>query len=327
MSGRDAIAKGERSELAGDYLDATAAYSSVLTEADGHLVALARFRLGRVAWKQGRFDDAVAQFDSARQLAVTVDDVEVRALVENGLGVIHQERGQLEQASACYNVALSLASDETQRGRILLNLGAIANTRGELDEARKYYQRSRGAFQRTQYRRGEALALHNLGMLYADESLWDEADEAYRHCLEILEAEGDRAMIARVLLNRSEVSCARERFDEAVARCDLAVTICTEIGDEVERGDALRWKGHALRLMGRHDAARKSLTAALSVATHTQAKLLEAETLRDLGLSMEASGDREGARKRLSQALDAFTQLGARVDVDDVREALARLGG
>lgn len=325
MSGTDALRAGESFELAGDFLDAAATYGSALNDADPIVVAEARFRLGRVAWKQGRFDEAIAHFGTARQLSVAHGSAFVRALVENGLGVIHQEKGELEQARACYAVALELAQDDTQRGRILLNLGAIANTQGDFDGARKQYQRSRALFQQSAYARGEALALHNLGMLYADERLWDEADESYRRCLEILEAIGDRPMIARVLLNRSEVSCARERFDEAVSNCDLAVTICSEVGDEVERGDALRWKGHALRLMGQHPAAQKVLTESIRIAARTQVKLLEAEASRDLGCSLAAAGDVAGARKRLERALALFQDLGAQLDAGDVRGALARL--
>ncbi len=325
MSGSDALRAGEMFELAGDFLDAAATYGSVLNDPDPLVVAEARFRLGRVAWKQGRFDEAVSHFGVARHLAVSHGSSAVRALVENGLGVIHHERGELEQARACYGVALDLAQDDAQRGRILLNLGAIANIQADFETARKHYQRSRALFQHSAYARGEALALHNLGMLYADEGLWDEADESYRQCLEILEALGDRPMIARVLLNRSEVSCARERFDEAISNCDLAITICSEVGDEVERGDALRWKGHGLRLMGRHDSAQKALTEAIRIAARTQVKLLEAESSRDMGHSLAATGDHAGAHKRLERALRLFEELGAQLDAADVRAAIAAI--
>ena len=86
-------------------------------------------------------------------------------------------------------------------------------------------------------------------MLHADLEEWDEADEAYKRCLELCEAQGNKQMIANVLLNRSELSCARERYGDAVASCDLALSIYSAIGDEVGRGEAMRWKGHALRHM------------------------------------------------------------------------------
>jgi tetratricopeptide (TPR) repeat protein len=222
-------------------------------------------------------------------------------------------------------VALEVATDETQRGRVLLNLGAIANVEGDLEAARAHYIRSRNIFQQATYVRGEALALHNIGMLHADQSSWDEAEEAYRRCLELLETAGDRQMIANVLLNRSEVSCARERFDDAVANCDLALSIYSEIGDEVGRGEAMRWKGHALVRFGRFADGDRALNDALRIARRSQVKLLEAEAARDLAASRRQQGDAAGARKVLTRALALFEELGAQREIADAQSELARL--
>src|SRR5690348_14505578 len=135
MAGRDAIIAGEASELAGEFLEASAAYASVLDDIDPGVVADAHFHLGRVHWKQSRYDEAVREFDAARVLALQHDLPDLRARIENGQGIIHQTRGELAQAKACYALALDLASDAVQRGRITLNLGAIANIEGDFDAA------------------------------------------------------------------------------------------------------------------------------------------------------------------------------------------------
>ncbi len=326
MSGIDAIKTGEASELAGEFLDASAAYQSALTDADPLVVADARFHLGRVSWRQGRYDEAVTHYDAARIVTMQLGANNLRARVENGLGVVHHARGAYAQARASYAVALDMTSDPVQRGRVMLNLGAIANIEGDLESARLHYARSRALFQESGYRRGEALALHNIGMLHADQQSWDEAEEAYRRCLELLEQEGDRQMIANVLLNRSEVSCARTRYDEAIANCDLALSIYSEIGDEVGRGEALRWKGHALWHLPRFEEADRAISDAIRIAHRTQVKLLEAEASRDLGASRAAQRNWSGARKALTRALVLFEELGAQREVADVRAELGQLG-
>src|SRR5689334_15008124 len=135
MVGAEAIVKGEASELAGEFLDASAAYESALGDDDPIVVADAHFHLGRVRWRQSRYDEAASHYEQARTAAVDLGANELRARIENGLGVVHHARGEMAQARAAYRVALDLAADTTQRGRILLNLGVIANIQGDYEEA------------------------------------------------------------------------------------------------------------------------------------------------------------------------------------------------
>jgi len=325
MAGRDAITAGEASELAGEFLEASAAYASVLDDADPAVVADAHFHLARVHWKQSRYDDAVAEFERARVLALQHDLRELRARVENGQGIIHQSRGEMAQAKACYALALDLATDLVQRGRITLNLGVIANIEGDFALARTQYARSRTIFQQAGFATGEVMALHNLGMLEADEGHWDEAEDAYGRSLELLEQIGDRQLIGTILVNRSELSCARGRFDEAVARCDVALSIYAEVGDEAGRGEAMRWKGRALRGLKQHADAERFLHDAIRIAKRTGVRLLEAEAAFELGASCSERGDQVPARRWLTRALELFESLGAQRDVDAVRAALAEL--
>lgn len=324
--GRDAIKSGEASELAGEYLEASAAYTSALRDADPLVTADAHFHLGRLSWRQSRYDDSVREYEAARALAIRHGARELRARIENGLGAVHHARGAYAQARASYDLALELTSDDTQRARVLLNLGAIANIEGDLATARGFYTRSRAFFQRAAFPPGEAAALHNLGMLNADEGRWDDADDAYRQCLALLESVGDRQTIGAVLVNRSELHCARERHDEAIASCDLALSIFAELGDEASRGEPLRWKGRALRLLGRHEEAERALNESIRLAKRTQVRLLEAEASLDLGLSL-LEHDEGHARRWLERALDLFNSLGAHRDVEGVQALLGGLAG
>src|SRR6185503_11224945 len=228
MGSRDAIVAGEASELAGEFLEASAAYTSALGDHDPSVVADAHFHLGRVNWRQAHFDDAAREYEAARAIALQHGLKELRARVENGLGVVHHARGEYTQAKACYAIALELAGDDVQRGRVLLNRGASENIEGNLDAARSYYARSRAMSQQSGYTRGEAMALHNLGMLNADEGRWDDAEDAYNRCLQLLESFGDRQSIGHVLMNRTELHCGRERYEEAIASADLGLSIFSE---------------------------------------------------------------------------------------------------
>jgi tetratricopeptide (TPR) repeat protein len=325
VSGRDEIVAGTNAETAGDFVGAAAAYQAALQDLDAATVGDAHFHLGRLAFRQGQFDLARERFESARAVALTTADTEARARAENGLGLVHYSRGEYVQARAALTVARDLARDPIMRAKALLNLGIISNIEGDYESAQTHYIRSRAAFQQAEDATGEAMALNNLGMLYADQQNWDSANVAFGQCLELCEALGDRIRVATALVNRSEVSCARKEFDKAVADCDRAIAIAEAAGAESERGEALRWRGRALWLSGNQEAGEESLRDAVRIAHRTHVKLLEAEASHDLGLQAIELGEVARAKKWLTRSLQLFERIGAQREVTAVRDTLARL--
>ena len=108
MIGPEQLAAGERAEALGDYISAAAAYRAVVDVPDIHLSSRAQFCLGRVNWRQGRFDAALAAFRNSEALAEQTGDVELRACVANGIGAVHYARGDYAAARQSYAIAASL---------------------------------------------------------------------------------------------------------------------------------------------------------------------------------------------------------------------------
>ena len=142
---------------------------------------------------------------------------------------------------------------------------------------------------------------------------------------ELFESLGNRHMIGNVLANRSEVCYGRGLAQEGIAQCDLALATYAEIGEELGRGEALRWKAHGLRRLGRHGAAVAALTEAVRIAQRSRNTLLEAESTRELGLVYKADNRPRDARGALQRALELFAELGARRDVDETASEIAKL--
>ena len=323
MDVADAIEAGLLAEDAGDFVGAVAAYSSLTDHPDPRTVAEVKAHLARVAFKQNQLDASLGLCEEVRSYALRVGDRDLRARIENSIGAIHAARGEYTQAKSAYIVALELTQDKVTRGKISLNLGVIANIQGMLDVARRHYSQSLALCREADDDRGEALALHNIGMLCADMQEWEEADEAFRDALTLLEAQGNRQMIALLLQNRSEVSIGRGRPQEAIAQCDLAIATFAEIGDELGRGEALRWKGHALRLVGKHGSALAALNETVRIAQRTRTKLLEAEATRELAYVYKADNRPREARNAFTRALDMFVALGAELDAAKLRSEIA----
>ena len=317
MTGPEQLASGERAEAAGDFLAAAAAYRAMTTSADPALAADAFFRLGRVSWRQGRFPTALSAFESARTLALRTGDRELVARVENGIGAAHYARGDYADARRAYAAASEMTSDPVMRGKIIMNLGVIANIEGRLDDARAQYEVAYNLLESQGDTSSAMLALHNRGMVEADLGLWKEADESFLAALSRATEAQNPEMIAKTLVNRTEVLVQRGELEEAVDHCNRALGIYAVVGDEVGRAEALRWKGHALGLQGKPVNAERNVQEALYIAMRAGARLLEAESAREMGVLRAAQGDHSGSNKHLTHALQLFETLGA------VREAAA----
>jgi tetratricopeptide (TPR) repeat protein len=309
------LTAGELAEGRGNYLEARGAFEAALEDPDPLVVANAHACLGRLAWQQGAYEASFMSFERARAIAIRLDAAEVKARAEIGLGNVYYARGDYGRARDMYDAVRTNPSVSALRGKVLLNLGAIANIEGDMLGAERNYTQAAKAFAESGDMHGQAQAHNNLGMLHADRLDWERAGEEYAEALRLSDETGNRELIGLITMNRSELSCAMGQYDQSLALCDEALAIFAEIGAEVHRGTTLRWKGRALRELGQYGLAERALTEAMRIAHRAQAKLLEAETMQELGAMLALAGDAVAARKWFRRALDLFEGLGA------VREA------
>ncbi|MDB4915052.1 MAG: metal dependent phosphohydrolase [Gemmatimonadetes bacterium] len=315
---------GQRSEAEGDYVAAAAAYRAMIAASDPRVAAEGYFLLGRVCWRQGRLEAALAAYESAAASAERLHDTELHARISNGMGAAHYARGDHDAARTAYAAAEAKTTDLTLQGKVLLNLGVIESAEGNHEEARDFYHSAYLLFEESGDSQSATLALHNRGMVEADLGLWHEADESFRAALGLAAATDDREMLARTLVNRSETLVELESFAEAIDHCDRALAIYADIGDEVGRGESLRWRAHALGRSGNLVWAERNAAEALNIAMRAGARLLEAQSARDLGVLRGLMGDRAGGAKELRRALALFTSLGARKEATEVGAMIQR---
>ena len=94
----------------------------------------------------------------------------------NTLGALELTKGSLDGARAFFLRALKLGGPNRElRARVEQNLGILANIHGELEEAVIRYGCSLEAYREIGDEHGCAIAYHNLGMVSADRQLFDEA--------------------------------------------------------------------------------------------------------------------------------------------------------
>ena len=319
------IEAGEAARLRGDYLEARGAFETALEDSDPLVVGAAHTFLGKLAWHEGAYEVAGSAFEKARAIALRLDAAELRARAEIGLGGVHFARGEYDTAWQFYHGVRANPCGAEFEGIIQLNLGNIANIRGDSGAAAAHYEKARAFFIRSGEDGYLMKVYHNLGMLHADRLEWEDADEAYENSWTLAEQLGDREALGIITMNRSELSCAMGRYDLALERCDAALAIFAEIGAEIPRGTTLRWKGRALRELGQYALSERALTEAMRIAHRAQARLLEAETMQELGAMLVLAGDTGPGRKWLKRALDLYEMIGASREAEEVGADLQAL--
>jgi tetratricopeptide (TPR) repeat protein len=320
-----ALAEGDGAEQRGDLAAAITAYRRLSSSELPAPAAQGLFRLGRVAWRQGRLDDALELYDRARAAAAELGDDDLRAAIENGVGSVFCQRGIVTQARASYAVASELAVSSALRGRIQINMGALSLLLGDTEEARASYERAVELLDSVSDEEALTLALHNLALAHAEEQDWDAAESSFERCLSLAEKRGDKNVIAGALLNQAELRCEAERYPEALERSEKSLALFGEMEDESGRAAALRVQGEIYRKMHQLEEAEPRLKESIRIAGRLQLLTLEAEAARELGMVKAARGDVTSATKWLRRALARFSLMSADDEMHAIEEQLQAL--
>src|SRR5208282_3752304 len=129
------LLKAVRLQRAGRLSEAARIYRQILAfdaeQADSlHL-------LGMIAYQAGGYELAVAMIRKAIAIKVAMNDDQ--ASYHSNLGTVLQAQGNLDEAAACYERALTL---EPESAEVHLNLGNIFQAQDKLDEAVACYERA-----------------------------------------------------------------------------------------------------------------------------------------------------------------------------------------
>ena len=174
----------------------------------------ARDILGQLAGREGRWDDAVANYE--RLLNSSDRHAQVRA--SSRLGVIHARRGVLDQAQVMFQKAIELAEqlgDFRELARGYGNLGVVFRVNGDLDEAERMSKKSLEIHEEWGWLEGAARNYDNLAMIYFVRGDLDQAESLNQKALELNERLGSLEGIATCYGNLGSVFRVRGDWDKA----------------------------------------------------------------------------------------------------------------
>jgi tetratricopeptide (TPR) repeat protein len=280
------IADGVRAERAGALDRALESCQAAAERARDHSTrAEALTHAADVLRARCEWDAAVAMARQARQVAAAagLDEREAEAAIAEGNVLL--SRGDFDEAVPHFAGVAHDSTDPRIRGIALQNLGAVYAQTGDKAAAERAFTESLGNFQAAGYKRGEGIALNNLGRLELDNG----------HCKN-----------ARLILERALV-LAREVEDSdlaALASVNLSWALC-------EDGDL--------------DHSQDLAMAALGYYSDCDNQWREIECFRLIGTINEKAEDFPNARRCYELALNLARAIGSEHEIAETTARLASL--
>ncbi len=201
--------------------------------------------------------------------------------------------------------------DRRGEGMALNNLGYLARRLGQWAQARAYYEQALAIRREVGDRRGEGVTLTNLGGLALDLEQTDEARHYYEQGLTIHREVGNRAMEGTTLGDLGYLARSLGQREQASAYYEQALTIFREVGYRAGEGTILNNLGALARSLGQTDEARRYYEQALLIVQEAGYRAGEGDTLNNLGYLADSSGEKGKARAYYEQALAIFQEVGA----------------
>lgn len=181
-----------------------------------------------------------------------------RAKVLNAAGSLAESLGELDEARAMLTEALEIrrsCGDTAGTAGTLNNLGVIAARQADYETALALHRESLDLYRSMNDRLGIANALTNMANVLTDQGDYEKAKETYEESLALKRKLGDKRGIANTLSNLATL--AHEQNDHETARQlqEEAYEIRREIGDRFGIAISLHNLGTIARAQGRLDDA------------------------------------------------------------------------
>jgi diguanylate cyclase (GGDEF)-like protein/putative nucleotidyltransferase with HDIG domain len=325
---RDLCEEGQRLEREGRFAEAREEYERALRCIDrevGMASASTIVRwIARTYQADARFDEALDVLELAYCCAELEHDERALGHAENLNAIIWWRRGNLEEARRLYFNARDRAlrnGDTLLAAMTAQNLGVIASTRGEADQATTYFESSLREYRQLGMHRDACIALNNLGLLQTRLGRWESAERAYQEAVALSDKYGYEDLRTQLDVNLAALTVARGDYKRAHTEVSQALSRARSRDDMAAVAEALKLAGIVARTQGNSDLAEVHFRDAEAIAAARQNILLQAELARESAQLYRALGRNRDLLRSLNQAHRFFGQLQARPDLADIERA------
>jgi tetratricopeptide (TPR) repeat protein len=275
-----------------------------------HREAAAYWRWRAKYWPQpleGDLHDAT----EARFHYLAAEDIDGAAELNTlACALLHQQGAWDDQEMLIREMLELLPGGEVREAELLVELGGIAFSRGDLDEAQRVAEQALELGERNDYSSMVAGALHSLGKIAEIRGKLTEAEDLYRRSLDLMEGENAELRVSINLHHLGNLALARGEEKKAEAEYQAAL----EIAERLDYLPGISAGLHQFGLLARDrddlDEAERLYRRALTIEERLSHPRGVASSLHQLGSVAQAKGAFEDAEKLYLRSLELEEKIG-----------------
>jgi tetratricopeptide (TPR) repeat protein len=317
----------------GEYATAEALFSNAIeTAKDGvrffNQAAEALQKRADVLLRQARWDRAKTDLKESRRLFTRTKNELGIGKIENSLGIFMAQQGNTKESVAHFKRAASLFEKAKQTdlaSTAYMNMGIVATMIGKFDEALAAYKRALPEFERAGDVPRLAELHHNLGMLFLARAEMDSALGQFDESLNCANQVHYDALIGLASLGKAAAYIRKKDFALAHLFGNRALSIFRRLSAHLSIADSYKIKGIIQRELKHYDIAELYFHSSISLNQGYNNPLNLGEAYLEIGLLHKECGDKAKAKEVFQKSLKCFQQVGAKHNIEQVREQLGSL--
>jgi tetratricopeptide (TPR) repeat protein len=244
-----------------------------------------------------------------------------------GIGNGYFRLGNYPRAIQGYENCLKIAQaigDRRGEGIALGNLGIAYDGLGQHERAIDYHQQALIISRMIADRRSEGNVLGNLGLAYKYRKQYEHAIDFYQQDLAIKQETGDRAGEGRTLGNLGTAYHILGQYERAIDFHQQNLKLARETGNILSEGHALGNLGVTQIDLKLYPEALENFCTVLEIFRQIGARNGEAETLKYLAELHQTLGEIPTAQQYCQQSLELAVNLGIPL-AEECRQLMAQL--
>jgi len=336
-------------ELQGRYVEAIEYLKNVIVHGGDTERARAHCRCADIYIKKGDYDRAMEEIQAGFELASGVE----LAKLWSAEAIIHERKGEHEQAIALRKKALEIFTDEKDianavngiginflnkgeydkaleyffrsleiRNRIrdvrgiassTNNIALVYYERGDYDKAIKYHEESLRASAKAGDVRGMSIAYNNIGLVYSERGAYELALSCYKKSLELKEKIADLWGISSTYNNMGHVYCEKGDYETALEYNQKSLDMQEKIGDVKGVANSYTNFGIIYYEMGKYEKAIEYCQKALTISEKVGLPFLQTTAYLFSAKSYFETGEIDACIKALEPGKSSAIQHGLKI--------------
>jgi tetratricopeptide (TPR) repeat protein len=210
----------------------------------------------------------------------------------------------------CREVLTWVPAKSATAAKFLHQLGIVAQRQGDYEGALKWYRQALEILEALGDRAGMARSYHQLGGVAEEQGDYEGALNWYRRSLEILEALGDRAGMAGPYHQLGTVAQRQGDYEGALKWYRQALEILEALGDRAGMAGSYHQLGTVAQDQGDYEGALEWYRRSLEIKEALGNRAGMANSYHQLGMVAQDQGDYQGALGWYQRSLEIKEALG-----------------